>query len=131
VLAALDLDADGTAVAGTTALAGRVLGASPDEIAAARDAVTAALAHPLLRRAAAARRLRRETALACQLDDGTLVEGVVDVAFEEDGGWTVVDFKTDVELEGRLPEYRRQVALYARAIAESAGTPVGGVVLRV
>jgi len=131
VLAALDLDADRTAVARTTALQGRVLGAPPDEVAAAGDAVAAALAHPLLRRAAVARRLRRETALACRLDDGTIVEGVVDVAFEEDGGWTVVDFKTDVELEGRLPEYRRQVALYARAIAASVGAPVGGAVLRV
>ena len=131
VLAAVDLDADAAGVGQVAALEGRVLGASPDEVAAAGDAVVAALAHKLLRRAAAARRLRRETALAERLADGTLVEGVVDVAFEEDGGWTVVDFKTDVELEARLAEYRRQVALYARAIGAAVGAPVRGVVLRV
>jgi hypothetical protein len=26
------------------------------------------------------------------------VEGVLDLAFEADGGWTVVDFKTDAEI---------------------------------
>ena len=61
-----------------------------------------------------------------------LVEGAVDVAFREDGGaWTVVDFKTDVELAGRLEEYRRQVALYAQAIARATGRPARGVLLRV
>ena len=86
-----------------------------DEVAAAVDAWRGALAHPLLRRAAARRcACRRETPLASRLDDGTLVEGVVDVAFEEAGGWTVVDFKTDVELAGRRDEYARQVSLYAR-----------------
>ena len=90
-----------------------------------------ALAHPVLRRAAAARTCRREVPIALTLDDGVLVEGVVDAAFVDDGGWTVVDFKTDVELGGRIEEYRRQVALYARAIARATGASVRGVLLRV
>jgi ATP-dependent helicase/nuclease subunit A len=65
------------------------------------------------------------------MPDGTQVEGVVDLAFEENGVWTVVDYKTDRELqtagEGR---HRRQVALYAAAIARATGAPAKGVVVR-
>jgi hypothetical protein len=45
--------------------------------------------------------LRRETPGLLALDDGSLVEGVVDLAFHDDmpdfAGWTVVDFKTGRE----------------------------------
>jgi ATP-dependent helicase/nuclease subunit A len=45
--------------------------------------------------------LRRETPVLLTLDDGSLVEGVVDLTFREDTpdfiGWTVLDFKTDRE----------------------------------
>jgi ATP-dependent helicase/nuclease subunit A len=130
LLARVDLDASRGDVEGLATIEGRILGAPPDEVAAAVVAVTEALAHPLLRRAAAAR-CRRETPLALVLEDGTLVEGVVDAAFEESGGWTVVDFKTDVELDARLEEYRAQVRLYVRAVAEATGRPARGVLLRV
>ena len=69
--------------------------------------------------------------MAIRLADGVLVEGVVDAAFVEDGVWTVVDFKTDVELANRLDEYRRQVALYAAAIAGATGAPARGVLLQI
>ena len=65
---------------------GRLLGATPDEVAAATEVVVHALAHPLLRRAAAAASCRRETAVLLRLADGTLVEGVVDAAFAEGDG---------------------------------------------
>ena len=49
------------------------------------------------------RPLRRETPLQHYREDGTLIEGVVDLAFQENtpefNGWTVVDFKTDREIE--------------------------------
>ncbi|HLY36733.1 MAG TPA: PD-(D/E)XK nuclease family protein, partial [Candidatus Binatia bacterium] len=131
VLAAVALDADRAAVAAVATLETRLLGATDDETDAAVDTVVAALAHPLLRRAAAAGRCRRECPVALALD-GTLVEGVVDLAFADDGSeWTVVDFKTDVELAGRLDEYRRQVALYAAAVARATGGPARAVLLRV
>jgi ATP-dependent exoDNAse (exonuclease V) beta subunit len=100
-------------------------------VEAAIAAVTLALDHPLLRRAAAARSLRRETPLSVVLTDGTLVEGVVDAAFEEADGWTVVDFKTDADLTVHLPVYAAQVSLYARAIREATGRPVQAILLRV
>src|SRR6185295_3506380 len=109
---------------------------TPDEIGAATETVNRALAHPLLRRAAAASvagRCRRETSVAIHLEDGTLVEGQVDLAFLDDGettSWTVVDFKTDFEIAGRLEEYREQVGLYAAAISRATGLDARGVLLR-
>jgi ATP-dependent exoDNAse (exonuclease V) beta subunit len=129
-LAAVDLGATPDDVAEVAGIEARLLGATGDEVEAVVACVTAALAHPLLRRAGRAPRLARETPLALRMDDGTLVEGVVDAAFEEPDGWTVVDFKTDVELSGRLEEYRRQVDLYARAIARATGRPARGVLLQ-
>ena len=66
-------------------------------------------------------------------DDGTLVEGVVDLAFREEGpdfaGWTVVDFKTDREFELGRAEYSAQVAIYAEAIEKATNSSVSGVLL--
>ena len=133
ILATVELDAERAAVERVAEIQRRLLGATADESAAAVETVVRALAHPLLRRAAVAARAgrcRRETPVAVRLGDD-LVEGVVDVAFLEEGiGWTVVDFKTDVEIAGRLEEYRRQVALYAQAIERSSGARVRGVLLR-
>jgi hypothetical protein len=134
VLAAADLDADATAIGRVAALHARLLGASERERDAAAAAAERALGHPLLRRAAAAAgagRCRREVPLALRLEDGTLVEGVADLAFCDDGGWTVIDFKTDVELGSRLAEYRLQLGLYARAVAAATGSPAASVLLRV
>ena len=131
VLAAVDLDAGPQDIARVAAPEGRLLGASADETTAAMATVTRALAQPLVRRAALAASCRRETPVAIRLADGVLVEGVVDAAFVEDGVWTVVDFKTDVELANRLDEYRRQVALYAAAIAGATGAPARGVLLQI
>jgi ATP-dependent exoDNAse (exonuclease V) beta subunit len=137
VLAVVALDGDAAAVAGATALQGRLLGASSEESEAAVATVLRALAHPLIRRAAAAARAgrcRREVPLAVRLDDGTLVEGVADLAFREDEptpAWTVVDFKTDVDVTGRLPEYRWQLGAYAHAVARATALPARAVVLQV
>jgi len=137
ILAAVDLDADSNAVRAAAELEGRILGAPPDEVDAGTETVVAVLAHPLLERArvaARAGRCRREAPIAIQLEDGILVEGVVDAAFYEDEpepAWTVVDFKTDVEIAGRIEVYRRQVDLYTRAIARATGRAARGVLLRV
>ena len=131
VLATVALGADRAQVAATAVLQGRILGAAPPEVTAATEIAAHALGHPLLRRAAAAEACRRETAVLERLDDGTVIEGVVDAAFADADGWTVIDFKTDAELGARAAVYRRQVALYARAIAQATGRPARGVLLRV
>jgi len=68
-----------------------------------------------------------------KLAEGGLAEGVVDLAFREEdaGGWTVVDFKTDRELEPHLSEYAAQVRLYAEAVVRATGEPARGVLLMV
>jgi ATP-dependent exoDNAse (exonuclease V) beta subunit len=135
VLAQAPLDADPTALEEVARLEARVLGLSVDEAHAARIIVTRVLAHDLTARAraaAAAGRCRRETPVTYTLPNGSLVEGVVDLAFEEQGRWWVVDYKTDREL-GAVGEeqYRRQVALYAAAIERATGAPAQGVLVRV
>jgi len=131
VLAVVDFAADAAAVGALAELQGRILRAPADEVAAAAEVVRAALAHPLLRRAASAETCRREVAVTHAQADGTLVEGVIDAAFLENGAWVVVDFKTDRELGERVEEYRRQVALYVEAVAAATGQPASGVLLTV
>jgi hypothetical protein len=72
--------------------------------------------------------------ITLRLDEQRLIEGVADLAFFDgapEPAWTVVDFKTDGEIERRLPIYRRQVGLYAEAIARATGLPAAGVLLSV
>jgi ATP-dependent exoDNAse (exonuclease V) beta subunit len=134
VLAEAPLDADGATVARVAAKQARLVGAPEEEAAAAAEAVCAALAHPLLQRAAeSARRgeCRREVGVSVGgVDD--LVEGVVDLAFREEGGWTVVDYKTDVEIaRAGMARYEAQLAAYADAVARATGEPARAVLLRV
>jgi ATP-dependent exoDNAse (exonuclease V) beta subunit len=66
-----------------------------------------------------------------RLDSGELLEGVVDLAFEVGGEMVVVDFKTDRELQGSLEVYRRQVQIYAHAIATATGREARGVLMKI
>ena len=132
-LATVALDASAAQIAEAVSLQARILGAPAEEVAAATAAVTAALAHPLMARAREAwraGRCRRETPLAWRRPDGSLLEGVLDLAFEDAGGWTVVDFKTDAEIAAELATYRRQVQLYASIVARATGTDVTPVLMQ-
>ncbi len=133
VLATVALDAAPAQIAEGVTLQARILGATQDEAQAATDVVAAALAHPLMARARdawRAGRCRREAPVTCREADGSLVEGVLDLAFEEADGWTVVDFKTDTEIAAALAAYRRQVALYASVIEKATGRRVTGVLMQ-
>ena len=134
VLAVTPLDATADQVGEFAGLEGRMLGATDAEMAAAGVVATAALAHPILERARHADSVgacRREVPVTMQTDDATLVEGVVDLAFRDDGMWVVVDFKTDRELKVALDVYRRQVQLYAQMVARATGEPTRAVLMRV
>jgi ATP-dependent helicase/nuclease subunit A len=117
------------------AVKARVLGLSDEEAAAAIAVVERLMTHDVLVRARAADArgaCRRETPVTFTLPDGTMIEGVVDLAFEEAGEWTVVDYKTDREIAATGEDrYRRQVALYASAIAHATGQPAHAVLMRV
>jgi ATP-dependent exoDNAse (exonuclease V) beta subunit len=62
-----------------------------------------------------------------------LLEGVIDLAFIENGAWVVVDFKTDLlapaELSERVKAYRLQLNLYALALERLTDSPVKDLVL--
>jgi ATP-dependent helicase/nuclease subunit A len=54
-----------------------------------------------------------------------IIQGVIDLAFLEDGGWVIADYKTDLgtdpDFGRRLDAYRRQVDIYAEAWARLTG----------
>ena len=113
---------------------GRVLGADANEIEAAYEVVRRVLEHPLLQKAAQAAergRCYREAPVTLRLDPGVVIEGNVDLAYATDGHLTVIDFKTDRELEGALDVYRRQVQIYAYAFAAATGLRANAVLMKV
>jgi ATP-dependent helicase/nuclease subunit A len=134
VLADVPLDAPGATIDAVARAQGRALGAPDEAIAEAADTARRVLRHDLLERArAAAARgaCRRETPVAMTDSNGTLIEGIVDLAFEEAGRWTVLDFKTDIDLRQRQSDYVRQVRLYADAIADATGLPADAAILQI
>ena len=65
----------------------------------------------------------------CVSEEKTLIQGVIDAYFEEDGEITVVDYKTDRvdEKDGERElrkRYARQLQLYAEAVARGTGRTV-------
>ncbi|MFN0165296.1 MAG: UvrD-helicase domain-containing protein [Bryobacteraceae bacterium] len=107
----------------------RMHGAPQEEVDAAVTAVGRALGHTLLGRAAAASRVLREAPVLLKLDERRVFEGVLDLAFFEEGRWIVVDYKTD---EGRLPDhYQQQLGWYVYAVGRMTGVPAEGWLLHV
>ncbi|MCC7416082.1 MAG: UvrD-helicase domain-containing protein [Acidobacteria bacterium] len=135
VLAAAPLDAVRGDLDALAAVQGRILAATADEMAAAAATAERVLGHDLLARArAAAARgaCRRESPIALMMADGSIVEGSVDLAFEEPEGWTIVDYKSDRELASEGEDrYRRQVAVYAAAVARVTGGNVRAMLIRI
>jgi ATP-dependent exoDNAse (exonuclease V) beta subunit len=136
ILAAVDLGADLNAIRTSAVMNGKLVAATEQEIEAAIATVSAALTHPILRRAAGNSTksgLPRETPVLLRRENGSLVEGVVDLAFREDtsdlAGWTIVDFKTDREFETVSARYIAQIGLYLEAVESATGSPVRGVLL--
>ena len=143
-LATVPLDADESIVRRVAATQGRVLLGSgegvEEEVYAVAEAVMAVLRHPLfdqVRAANAAGLCHRELPLIWQAPDGTLIEGTVDLAFEERGETAgerrlvVLDFKTDRDRELDTERYRRQLAIYCRALTALQGGAARGILMRV
>ncbi|MGI9066718.1 MAG: PD-(D/E)XK nuclease family protein, partial [Pyrinomonadaceae bacterium] len=137
VLSLVPLNSHYEAIADLARVQGRIFGATEEEVAGAVETVHRALRHPLIQRAAAAAnggQCRREVPIGLKLDDGVMVEGMIDLAFQEqtpDSAWTVIDYKTDFEVKGRLEEYQNQVSLYALAISRATGRQTRPVLLRI
>jgi ATP-dependent exoDNAse (exonuclease V) beta subunit len=130
ILAQVPLDAARERVTAACNALARLLGATREEATAAVDAVMAALAHPRLREARNAQDTRREVAVSYVLHDGTLAEGIIDLAYRGDAGWVIVDFKTD-EIIDPQGAYSEQLRHYIEAVRRATGEPASGVLLQV
>jgi ATP-dependent exoDNAse (exonuclease V) beta subunit len=134
LLATIPLDASASAVWRIAETHARMLEATSDEMESAVEIAGRVLQQPLIIRAGAAlarNRCHREMPVTWRAPDGTLVEGTIDLVFEDDEGVTVLDFKTDREVATDLERYRRQVTIYCRALASLRGRPARGVLMRV
>ena len=125
-----DLDLRGTSgqIAALARVHARLLDAPGEEANAAASAVEGAWAHPLLARARGAERCHRELPIHLRLEDGRLLEGVIDLAFVERDRWIVVDFKSDAANSTR---YERQLQWYLYALSRLTGRESAGTLLRV
>lgn len=70
--------------------------------------------------------VRREWAFNLVMEEGSLLQGVIDCAFMEEGRWVLVDYKTDrIEDEDAfIQRYQLQIDWYARALEKITGIPV-------
>jgi ATP-dependent exoDNAse (exonuclease V) beta subunit len=131
VLATLPLDASIDLVERGARTQARLLNARDDEVRAAVDVVSAVLGHDLIARARRSSNVRRETPVSWIQKDGSLIEGVLDLAFDEDDATIVVDFKTDHELAPGESRYRAQLQQYVNAVARATERPASGVLFRI
>ena len=59
-------------------------------------------------------------------DENLFLQGIIDTAFEEDGEWVLVDYKTDRVKSGEdlIKRYKIQMDLYKEALQRLTGMPV-------
>jgi ATP-dependent helicase/nuclease subunit A len=98
-----------------------------------RSVVQSALDSEVVKRAAASQHWR-ETYVGTVQDDGTILEGYVDLIFREiDGSLTVVDYKTDAVPAGAIPSrvayYKPQMDAYRECLTASTGGEVSTTLL--
>jgi hypothetical protein len=88
------------------------------------------LSSDLLGEARASGRMYREVPFTF-VRDGLVVEGRIDLMYRTDGGWRIVDYKTDDlqpgDIDARFDAYRRQGMIYALAASRLVGEPVESV----
>ena len=80
------------------------------------------------KRLTAAETLHREWPFTMQIreDSPTMVQGIVDAAFLEDGQWILIDYKTDRDTrpEVFVPRHEKQMNWYRSAVERLTGIPV-------
>jgi ATP-dependent helicase/nuclease subunit A len=123
VLATVDFDDanDLTALSTTQAVAENIID-DGDVERRARSALKA----PIVAAARAANRRWRELYVSAPVGErGRLIEGYIDLLFEDERGeLVVVDYKTDADLDTAADRYRLQAATYALALETTLGRPV-------
>ncbi len=102
-------------------------GLSAEDAARAAEHVQRVMELPVIGRARAAARLWRELNLWFPEGD-QLLEGKIDLVFEQDGQLVVLDYKTDAISEAQLLQqaghHARQLQLYGRGLTQASGLRV-------
>ena len=109
----------------------RITSADAAETTAAAACASAVLKHKVWRAASSAAAMHREMPVTMHLAGGRVLEGVLDLAYKDTGGWVVVDYKTDADLEVNRDVYVRQLRWYLHTLAMATGEPVRGILLQV
>ncbi len=132
-------DPEGDDVASLARWQASVEGLADDAVALVEAKARAALRSDLVQRAVSSDGVHRELHVAVPADvllgrpghdaDPELVEGFVDLCFEDDGGLVVVDYKTDdvptqAAVDAALERYAPQGAVYALLLEAVTGRPV-------
>ncbi|MBQ8979380.1 MAG: PD-(D/E)XK nuclease family protein, partial [Oscillospiraceae bacterium] len=89
--------------------------------------VTAFLESELGQKVISADVLHREWPFTMQMEHSpTMVQGIIDAAFMEDGEWVIIDYKTDHDTreEVFVPRHERQMNWYRAAVERLTGVPV-------
>jgi ATP-dependent exoDNAse (exonuclease V) beta subunit len=105
-----------------------------DQVAVIRRYVQSAAESEPVQRATSSGRYWREVPIAVAHDNGTIVEGTIDLLHEQaDGRLVIVDYKTDrvseAEFAARAESYRPQGNAYAASVARATGREVARVAL--
>ena len=88
--------------------------------------LTGFFSSPLGQRALAASEVHREWSFNLRGDQGSLIQGVIDLCFLENGCWVLADYKTDAaDGDELLRRYSLQLRWYAKALSQITGVPVG------
>ena len=139
-LATVPLDAGERVIASVAQVQGRILpkaGKDPyadEEVSAAVEVVTSVLGSPFfdrVRNADRAGTCERELPIVWKAPDGSLIEGTIDLAFDDGADLIVVDFKTDRELAADLERYKRQLGVYCQALGTIRKRRTVGILARV
>ena len=98
---------------------------SREAIARAESQAAAALSLPIMREAARAARVFREVPIS-YVEEDRLLEGVCDLAFEDESGWVVIDYKTEAigedQVLAQAAHHAAQLRRYARGLALASGS---------
>ncbi|MBK5257011.1 MAG: UvrD-helicase domain-containing protein [Vicinamibacteria bacterium] len=91
-----------------------------EAVARAEAHAEAALSLPIMREAARAASVFREIPIS-YIEEDRLLEGICDLAFEDEKGWVVVDYKTEAIAEDQVlaqaAHHAAQLRRYARGLA--------------
>lgn len=115
---------DGPTVQKAARVYGEKLGVSQPEIDQVVGWVEKVRKNKILERAKNSKKVFRELPITGKQEDETYVNAVIDLAFLEEDGWVIVDYKTDKDIQKNLENYSQQLRFYSDLLIKIHGKPV-------